>query len=162
MRGFPLIGALAMAMAFLLAWWPLQRLLSTDARDEAADTPAPVMTVEAPSAEPEADSLSLRIYATAGIDRLRVEHLGQVVVDRERIPEPETTAPLPGLVLPPEGVEFWVEASLSPAPGASPRAALAVELISDGHEPLRRTLWTDDAGGIADTVVFHPDATDQP
>ena len=161
MRGFPLIGALAVAMAFALAWWPLQRLLSAAGTTDEPAAPAPLATME-DAPETETAPLSLRVYATAPMNRLLVEHLGQPVMDRETPVSTEITEPLPGVALPPEGVEFWIEATLAPAAGAAPRAALAVELIAEGQEPLRRTLWTDEAGAIADTVVFHPDAMDQP
>ncbi len=72
MKGFPLLNALVVAVAFALGWWPLQRAMTGDV------VPDSETTLASPANE---SPVSMRIFASAPIGRLRVEHLGQTVID---------------------------------------------------------------------------------
>ena len=105
--------------------------------------------------------VSMRVVATAEIKRLRVEHLGVVIVDS---PQPsglmEISRQLSDIHFPAEGVDFWIEADLEnvgeTGGDATAPAALRLELEDSDGELYRHTLWTDGGSAIADSVFFAP------
>jgi hypothetical protein len=145
MKGFPLLNALVVAVAFVLGWWPLQRAMTGDV----------VPDGEAAAVSPtNALPVTMRIFATAPIGRLRVEHLGQTVIDLPKGEQGEITYEWKALELPKEGVEFWVDADLTKGPGATGRSALAIEVTPADGEARIVTLWSDENGAVADTALF--------
>jgi hypothetical protein len=98
--------------------------------------------------------VTLRIFASAQVGRLRVEHLGKTVIDLPDGRQGEIIHKWEALELPKEGVEFWVEAELTKGPGAAGRSALAIEVTPGDGEARMVTLWSDENGAVADTALF--------
>lgn len=144
MRGFPLLSALLVAMAFALAWWPLQKAMTGDA------PAAPAVHDPAPASQ---SPVTLRIHGSASIRSLRVEHLGQPLIERPDGFSGELRHEIPALEIPAEGIEFWVEARLESGQAAV-RSALAIEVSPETGDPLTVTLWSDESGALADTALF--------
>ena len=145
MRGFPLFNTLLVAFLFFLAWWPLRQLATSsiefegDSVDlygsESNSEPAPEGTAAEGAAPVE-----IRVFSSSPLARLRVESLGQPVIDQSDIPG-EITHEIESLRIPPEGIEFWVEAEFAERP-AEGRVALGIEVAPSNRDSLTRTLWS--------------------
>lgn len=164
MRGFPLLNTLLVLAGFAVAWWPLKQTATGSGATTAA-APASEEEVDTTddSAEPRATPATLRVFASAPLDSLRIEFLGRTLID---LSSPKTGNggviewKLPALTIPAEGVEFWVEAIFSESNSESktePRpAALGIELTPGSREARKVTLWTADFDprSVADSVDF--------
>ena len=165
MRGFPLLNTLLVLVGFGLAWWPLHQSAtgSADAGAAPASDSGEIRGThgtETSEAEASVDA-TLKIFSSAPLVSLRVETLGETLIEFSSAPESGKAIEreLTAFALPKEGVEFWVEATFAERPGdeeSHPPAALGIELAPDDRDPRSATLWTDefDSSSVADSVVF--------
>ncbi|MCB1228726.1 MAG: hypothetical protein KDN19_00575 [Verrucomicrobiae bacterium] len=157
MRGFPLLSTVFVLAVFAAAWWPLKQTATGSGAISSppADSPS-AATATTEDGVASTVPATLRIMASAPLASLRVEWLGEVLIDE--------TAPraggvleheLPTLAIPEEGVEFWIEATFTESADSRP-SALGIELAPDDREARTVTLWTDesDPNSVADSVVF--------
>ena len=159
MRGFPLLSTLLVAAAFLIAWWPLRQLATNSEGDsseafEAHAHEGHEHDHEHDHGEPESpagETLEIRIFASAPIKQLRIDHLGEVLAE-ESVASGEWEQVIDAIVIPPEGIEFWVEAELAER-AAEGRVALGIEVMPGDRESITRTLWAE-GNTVADSVVF--------
>jgi len=149
MRGFPLLSTLAVIVLLAIARAPLYRTIavgdSIDRPDAAEDRVGSNQTAAAKEA---LAPVQVRIVGTAEMAKVRVEHLGKVIIEKEAGSSFEQT--LPGLLVPPEGIEFWVEAKFVEQ---DRRVALSIEIETDTGELLRQTLWGE-RGVITDSATL--------
>jgi len=165
MRGFPLLNTLLVLVGFFLAWWPLHQSATgnADAGAAYASVAEEVMN-DAGLEETEAGAniaARLKIISSAPLASLRVETLGETLIEFSSPPEDGNAIEkeLNAFAIPVEGVEFWVEATFVENPENKERsspAALGIELAPDDRDPRTVTLWTDefDPTSVADSVVF--------
>ncbi len=158
MRGFPLLGTLAVVAFFAAAWWPLRAL--TEARPANASEYSPPSESDSSSAV-SLETLTVRVGSSRPLERLIVEHLGKpVLVIDTPTDGGDIERRLEGIALPPEGVEFWIDATFVPGTGDNAdthRVALSVEILPDDpeREPRQISLWGDPGErAIADLAVF--------
>ena len=147
MKGFPLLGVTVIVILFAIIWWPLRQVMHGQ---------APVAPLDEPGAESDGSSgaASLRVYASAPIRKLRIDLLGQSVVEQSSPSEVEPIHQFSTINLSEGGVEFWVEAELDTETSARNRSALALELTPEGGDSKTITLWSDEKGAISDTALF--------
>jgi len=78
------------------------------------------------------------------LEKLSLSHLGQLLLTvNAPDTESEIEQAIEGVEIPPEGIEFWVEAGLASATGENQQPAIQLELIPEdlGREPRTVTLW---------------------
>lgn len=168
MRGFPLLNTLLVLVGFSLAWWPLHQSATGNA--DAGATPASISKevlgthgTETSAVEASVDA-TLKIFSSAPLASLRVETLGETLIEFSSAPEngKAIEKELTAFALPREGVEFWVEATFAErsenteGEESDSPAALGIELAPTDRDPRSATLWTDefDSTSVADSVVF--------
>jgi len=159
MRGFPLFNTLVVAAIFFLTWWPLRQLATSTDGNHSETSDAHAHAHEGhdhkhDDGKPEnlaADPLEIRIFASAPIEQLRIEHLGEIVTDQSGVTG-EWSQAIEGIAIPPEGIDFWVEAEFA-EDKTDGRLALGIEVTPSDRDSVTRTLWTDGTT-IADSVLF--------
>lgn len=159
MRGFPLFNTLLVAALLLVAWWPLRQLATNsmggEARSQVEDgSGSGAFSDPDESGLGESLPLELRVLSSVPLKHLRIEYLGEPLID-EAGRSGEWIQTIHPFAIPPEGVEFWVEAEFAES-GSDGRAALGIELTPSDRGPLTRTIWSE-GESIADTVVFRWD-----
>ncbi|MGI9241147.1 MAG: hypothetical protein ACR2RV_10115 [Verrucomicrobiales bacterium] len=137
MRGFPLLNVLIVVAFFAVAWWPLQRLTGQAAAGVGA-------SAEGGEAVGNGENFTIRVMSSHPLETLSLAHLGQpmLIIDDPGA-ESEFEHSIEGVEIPPEGVEFWVEAGLAGATGEHQRPAIQLELTPEDLErgPRTVTLW---------------------
>lgn len=162
MRGFPLLGTLAVIAFFVAAWWPLRALTGSRPAGPGNDSSAASAVSEgAPQSVGTLENFTLRITTSRPVEKLVVEHLGKPVLEFDApLGGSDLERRLEGIALPPEGIEFWLDAAFVPGPVETPepfRVALSVEIIPDDPERETRQISLWGAPGentIADLAVF--------
>lgn len=146
MRGFPLLSTFLVIVILVMARGPLYRSIAVgDSIDHAN------LVEEKAGRKMVTDneaSASVKIVATAHIEKIRVEHLGKVIIEKSGDSSFEEA--LPKLFIPPVGIEFWVEAKFA---DKNQRVALSIEIETDTGDVWKGTLWGED-GVIADSVIL--------
>lgn len=147
MRGFPLLSTLVVIVLLALAKGPLYRSIAVGDSIEHAEMEEESGIEGLTNGETSSQAV-VKIVGTEKIVKVRVEHLGKVIMEKAEGSSFEET--LPGLVVPPEGIEFWIEAKFAKK---NQRVALSIEIETDTGDVWKRTLWGED-GVIADAVAL--------
>ena len=137
MRGFPLLNVLIVVAFFAAAWWPLQHLVGQPDAETGASK-------ESELAAGNGENFTIRIMSSHPLKNLSLVHLGQpLLAVNEPDPESEIEHAIESVEIPPEGIEFWVEAGLASAAGENQRPAIQLEIIPEDLERESRTvtLW---------------------
>lgn len=148
MRGFPLINVILVIAFFALAWWPLQRAVGKKAPEDE--------TASSETASEEA--FTLQITSSHPLASLSVAHLNaplfSIDAPGDAMDELEDGREIENISVPPEGIEFWIEASFSGADDDSQRPVLSLELVpADVERELKPvTLW----GDLGDSEIDEP------
>ncbi len=143
MRGYPLLNTILVIVLLALARGPLYRSIAV------GDSIDHEHIVGENTAEDEASAPAiLKIVGTSPLVKIHVEYMGKVIVEKGG--DSSFEEPLPGLTLPPGGIEFWVEAKFA---DKDQWVALSFEIETDTGDVWKRTLWGKD-GVIADAVVL--------
>jgi hypothetical protein len=156
MRGFPFLSTLLIVAGFAVAWWPLQRsiqIAEASSNRELEPQPSPATpTAVGDRTVGDSDLCELRIYASSPWQSLRVESLGEAIIESSDT----ATLDTPNLSLPldPQGFDLWVEATFT---DDSERVAVGIEIENSTGDVIQRTLWAED-GAIADSVFFQAQA----
>ena len=143
MRGFPLLNLLIVIAFFALAWWPLQELTgqpSEPGPESEVASEAELDTGQASGGE----AFSLRITSSHPIESLSLAQFGEGLLEVDGAGDDlESEHPIGRLEVPPEGVEFWLEAQLQGELGEHERPAIRLELIPESLErdPKQVTVW---------------------
>lgn len=90
----------------------------------------------------------VKIVSTAEILKVRVEHKGQVIMEKSGGSSFEES--LPELSIPSGGIEFWVEAKFVEK---NQRVALGIEVEADTGDVWKCVLWGED-GVITDAATL--------
>ncbi len=148
MRGFPLLSTLVAILLLSLARSPLYRSIAIgDSLGQVEVLEEETGTGEFVGKGPSTPVLA-KIMGTEKITKIRVEHLGNVIIEKEGSSSFEEV--LPEVVIPPGGIEFWVEARFAKK---NQRVALGIRIETDTGDVWEGTLWGED-GVIADAVTL--------
>ena len=152
MRGFPLLNVLIVVAFFAAAWWPLQHLTGQSATAAGQSSEGKSEDIS------RAENLTLRATSSHPLETLTLEHLGQPLIKLEKPDaEQEIELAIGTVEIPPEGIEFWVEAALAGTPGEDQRPAIRLEVVPEDleREPRTVTLWSQPGeSNIAAPAVF--------
>ena len=151
MRGFPLLNVILVVAFLSVAWWPLQRAVGDK-------TPEGGPAESKPSA---AGEYSLQVTSSHPLAGFSVSHLNAplLTIDGagDAMDDLEFGHELGGIEIPPEGIEFWIEASFSGADEDGQRPVIGLELVpADVERELEPvTLWGEAGGSKIDApAVF--------
>ena len=147
MRGFPLLSTVIVIVLLALARGPLYRSIAVGDSLKHAESEEISDTEMLADSETSVQTM-VKIVATDEIVEVRVEHLGKVIIEKSGGSSFEEA--LPGLPVPSEGIEFWVEAKFAKK---NQKVALSIESETDTGDVWKRTLWGED-GVIADAVFL--------
>ncbi|WP_411826152.1 hypothetical protein [Luteolibacter sp. AS25] len=140
MRGFPILNLLIVVAFFGLAWWPLQKVTGNE-RKEAGPKSGGALV-----ARPKGESFTLRIMSSTPLESLSISNLDLPIVEvtaADGLDGLEFEYDLGEIENPPEGLEFWVEASFLPGNSGERRPAISLELAPEDMELDSKTvtLW---------------------